>query len=503
MITTAIFQKNPVTSSPLRGGGKQFTITSETTNIDGNSHRWFMIWVVPENEGILDYDNATIQINMSTQTYYEYDTEGVTQLQKLPQGLKDRIVSDFNTLTQVTEKPVNEDDREADGTSIVQSEVAFGSTITMIREVVLGDVRYRVHTTLDDYNSYSTTQEEAEIEFDYQIRRASMSSDVGTIVDYRGVTIDFDNLQMGDGSQSISKSVALIGGDWGRIEFIEGQEVFYNDGMGSRSFGTITFNETNDLIILKEYIDARLDVRVQQDAEVVGLLDVYSWGWYNEQYEGGDARFNPFSSIIMNEVFTLDNTDGRILALKDSDGFADSGNLLLKVKNGYRVRLKVMTQNSNYFENNIPNINSLVSSSKFSGEKDYFEGDNLRYDETDTITFDMLGGDIIQIDIDDEYSETSRFSITSNGQEIVRGSPPKIDDETFVAIIEVEKFSQESGGGIADDYNGSIPGGAGQGPSGTNEDELDASKGVGNGIAIVVVSVLIIGILWMVLRDGE
>lgn len=487
----------------MRGGGKKFGITSETTNIDGNSHRWNMIWVVPEKEGILDYSNATIEINMSTQTYYQYDTEGVTQLQRMPQGLKDRIVSDFNTLTEVTEKPVHENDREEDGSTLVQSEDVFGSTIHMFREVVLGEVRYRVHSTFDDYNSYSTTQEEAEISFEYQVSRASRSNDVGTIVEYRGVTIDFDNMQRTDGSQSSVKSVALIGGDWDRIEFVEGQELSYNDGMGTRTFGVITFNESNDLIILKQYIDARLDVRVEQDAEVVGLLDVYSWGWYNEQYEGGDARFNPFSRIIMNEVFTLDNTDGRILALKDSDALADSGNLLLKVKNGYRVRLKVMTQNSNYFENNIPNINSLVSSSKFSGEKDYFEGDNLRYDETDTITFDMLGGDIIQIDIDDEYSETSRFSITSNGQEIVRGSPPKIDDETFVAIIEVEKFSQESGGGIAGDYSGSIAGGAGQAPSGTNEDELDASTGVGNGIAIVVVSILIIGILWMVLRDGE
>jgi len=502
-ITTSIFRKNPVSSSPLRNGGKSFTITSETTNIDGNTHRWYMLWVVPEKEGILDYSNAIIEINMSTQTYYEYDTEGVTQLQKMPQGLKDRIVSDFNTLTEVTEKPVNEDDREADGTSIVQSEDAYGSTITMIREVVLGDVRYRVHTTLDGHNSYSTTQEEAEIAFDYQVSRASRSSDIGTIVEYRGVSIDFDNLQTGDGSQTSSKSVALIGGDWGRIVFIEGQEVVYNNGMGSRTFGTITFNESTDLVILKEYIDARLDVRVEEDAEVVGLLDVFSWGWYNAQYEGGDARFNPFSKIIMNEVFTLDNTDGRILALKDSDALADSGNLLLRVKDGYRVRLKVMTQYSNYFQNNIPNIDSLVSSSKFSGETNYFEGDNLRYDETDTITFDMLGGDTLQIDIDDEYNETERFSITSNGQQIVRGSPPKIDDETFVAIIEVEKFSQESGGGIAGDSNGSSSGGGGQGSSDTNGDDTDTSKGVGNGIAIVVVSILIIGILWMILRDGE
>ena len=65
-ITTSIFRKNPVSSSAMRGGGKKFGITSETTNIDGNSHRWNMIWVVPEKEGILDYSNATIEINIST-----------------------------------------------------------------------------------------------------------------------------------------------------------------------------------------------------------------------------------------------------------------------------------------------------------------------------------------------------------------------------------------------------------------------------------------------------
>jgi len=506
MITTAIFQKNPVTSSPLRGGGKKFTITSETTNIDGNTHRWFMIWVVPVIDGVLNYDTATIQIYMSTQTYYEYDTEGVTQLKNLPQGLKDRIVSDFNTLTQVTEKPVHEDDREEDSSTIVRTETVYGTTITMTREVIIGNVRYSINSTLGGASQRTyISQEDAEEGFEHQVMMASLSTDNGTIVEYRGVTIDFDNLQMGDNSQARGtvKSVALIGGDWDRIEFVEGQEIVYNDGMGIRSFGTITFDETSDLIILKEYIDARLGVRVEQDAEVVGLLDVYSWGWYNKQFEGGDARFNPFSKIIMNEVFTLSNTDGRILALKDSDTLADSGNLLLRIKEGYRVRIKLMTQELNYFEENIPSLESLVSNSKFSGESTITYSGTGRYDETDQIVFDMVGGDTIQIDIDSEYSETTNFSITTNGQQIVRASPPTIDNETYIAIIEVEKFSKESGGGIASDSNGSNLGGGSQGSSDTNGDDTDTSMGVGNGIAIVVVSILIIGILWMVLRDGE
>tara|TARA_R110001583_G_scaffold131763_2_gene283599 strand:+ start:2586 stop:4082 length:1497 start_codon:yes stop_codon:yes gene_type:complete len=498
MITTAIFQKNPVSSSPLRGGGKKFTITSETTNIDGNTHRWYMIWVVPEKDGILDYGNATIQIYMSTQTYYEYDTEGVTQLQRLPQGLKDRIVSDFNTLTTVTEKPVHEDDREEDSSTIVRSETVYGSTITMTREVVLGNVRYRIHTTLDNYSTTKTSQEDAEIAFDYQVSRANLMDDSGSIIDYNGVTIDFDTMRFNDGTESGNvDSVALFGEGFPREEFIIGDELIYNDGYGSRNFGIITLDESVDTPMLKEYIDAKTTVREDPNPFVLtGSLEVQSFGWYNND-ANADSLHNPFSKVIMNEVFTLSNTDGRILGITDSDGFSDSGNLLLRVKDGYRVRLKLMTQRSNYFKDNITNMDSIITHTQY--EKDLvgsftsFDGDNFNYVDTDQITFDMFGGDTLQVDIDDEYSETLTFSITSSGQQIVGGAPPKIDDETFLAIIEVEK----------DALQPSNNGGGSQGPPDTNGDDTDTSKGVGNGIAIVVVSILIIGILWMVLRDGE
>ena len=156
-----------------------------------------------------------------------------------------------------------------------------------------------------------------------------------------------------------------------------------------------------------------------------------------------------------------------------------------------------MTQRSNYFKDNITNMDSIITHTQY--EKDLvgsftsFDGDNFNYVDTDQITFDMFGGDTLQVDIDDEYSETLTFSITSSGQQIVGGAPPKIDDETFLAIIEVEK----------DALQPSNNGGGSQGPPDTNGDDTDTSKGVGNGIAIVVVSILIIGILWMVLRDGE
>ena len=504
MITNTTFSRNPVVSSPMRGGGKSYSLSTDK-EIGENPQTWRLVWQIPMNGYIADYSNGQIKILKGFDEYMAWPTSE-SQLSKIPKDMKDDIISQYNSLIEVEEVEVVV---EMDIITLVQSQDVHGTTITMktvendyFRGV--GSFYYFVQAA-GVYDDKFDTQEEAEERFQYLVNWFSRTTDLGSIIDYNGVTIDFEDYRYSDNADTNQiDSVALYAESFPREEFVSGQELTYNDGFGVRTFGVITLDESVDIPMLKNYIDAKTTTREDPNPFVLtGLIDVQSFGWYNND-ANKDSQHNPFSKVIMNEVFTLTNTDGRILGITDSDGWSDSGNLLLRVKEGYRVRLKLMTQNSGYFKKYIPNLDSLISHTQW--EEDLvetytdFDGDNLRYNETDKITFDMYGGDTLQVDIDDEYKETISFSITSNGHQLVGGAPSNIDDETFLAIIEVEKevltpSGSGSGTSLPPDLNG--------GGTGVLEGEETVTSKPMFGIAILVGSILIIGILWMVLRDGE
>ena len=470
-ITTAIFNQRLVSSTPLVGGGKAYALASET-EIGGSGQMWILNFNVPNNsQNNPDYGNGEIVIvkgKSSNAPYYTYSTEGEVRLRNLPDGLKQRIVDDFNTLAGVEEvRP--EDNVEWNKQSVVKTEEAYGHTVTLTKienysplqtTSDIGKTIYQVSGTQDGVGiSMYSTLAEAETRFQYLIGWASRATDQGSITVYNGITIDFDTNQMDDGSSTGVNSVAIYGDNFPREEFVLGDEVKYIDVYGRRDFGVISGAELPDTLILQAYIDERLSERDDPTPFILsGLIEVMSFGWYNN-FLNKNSDHNPFSKVDLDTIFTLSNTEGRILALTDSDVWGyDSGAVFFTVKEGYRVRFKLMTQKRDYFKESIADMNMVVSHTQYDiGDKNWSRGDNLDYTNTDKITFDMYGGDSMQIDIDETHDSVATFSITSNGVQLVKGSPEDIDDETFLAIIEVEKDvvkPEGSGNGLPVDLLG-------------------------------------------------
>lgn len=491
-IDVGIFKNNPRVSSPLRGGGKLFTIVR-----DGD---YAMYWEVPDTS---TYAGAEITITRGAkrEELYRYSTEDNTQLRNLPSGLKERIVSDFNTLAYAPSEEV--EDAVQNLETVVRTDEVFGTTITMIQVTNSLDIRagedrmfYMVRSTLD--GGYSSgpiqTQEEAEEAFDYQVRRASKQTDSGTTSDYRGVAIDFDNFAYNDGTVGTTEPSVHIRGEGIDEVFTIGSEVRLIDEYGTQDFGIITGDESLDIPTLHAYIDARLDGREDPAGPLGNITDlpIMSWGFYNDNHED---PLNPFKSMKLTNGYTIANTDGRILGLEDDDfiaGGIESGAVKLVVKDGYRVRLRLMTQDRNYWTDMIPNWESeSISHTTYNLADGAVFGQGADYENTDKLTIDLFGGDSVEIDIDNRVSWSENFNIRRKGQTIVKGAPKNINDETFLAVIEVERFLEDSQNGDG--------GGNGQG----GQDGQDGQDGVSrNFIAIAIGGALLLYVMYMLLAKG-
>ncbi len=394
-----------------------------------------------------------------------------------------------------------EEVEEADITSTVREESVGGITITMTRTENSLDIRggddkvfYTVSTTSPGSTStVFDTQEEAEESFDYKVQFYTPRPQTSTVyeIEYRGVNIRFQDTNMPDGTDFISEitnqsmdSVFLTGEITEELSI--GSEVSFRDSYGLQEFGTITGDEESDMTILEAYIDARLDPRPEPNAseEEYGLLPIYSWGWYRDNNEDSKC---PFSDVYLENVYTVSETSGRILGLTDDDFIAqgfESGLVKLKIKDGYRVRLKVMTQNRGFLEDNIPDLDTVgMDFETYNITEAQAFGQASNYTDTEKVKIDLFGGDELQINIDgiSGSPEVKKFYITQNGTQITSGGGAKINDETFLAVIEVERYTPQKGGG-----------------GGVNETDSEPMKW----LPIVLGGVLILGVLYMVLSAG-
>ena len=393
---------------------------------------------------------------------------------------------------------------ESDITTTVREETVGGITITMTRTENSFDIRGgddKVFYTVQDTSPGTSstvfdTQEEAEERFDYKVQFYTRRPQTSTVyeAEHRGVNIRFQDTNMPDGTDFINEttnqsmdSVFLTGEI--TEEFTIGSEVSFRDEYGLQEFGTITGDEESDMVILEGYIDARLDGREDPNApgEQYGLLPIYSWGWYRDNNEDPNC---PFSDVYLENVYTVSETNGRILGLTDDDFIAqgfESGLVQLKVKDGYRVRLKVMTQNRGFLEDNIPDLETVgMDFETYNNTEAKLFGQSTNYTDTEKVKIDLFGGDELEINIDgiSGSPEVKKFYITQNGNQITSGGGAKINDETFLAVIEVERYEPQQNGG------------------GGNADTTTTSTG--NAIPILIGGALILTILYMVLaRGGE
>lgn len=482
MITTAVFPFQLPKVSTRYPEGKRYTLASNP--VAGSTAPLKLFWYYNQND-----QTGHAEIQEGSQIRYSYE-EGDPLPRNMPDGLKQRIVDDYNALLGKTEEEKVEEQKET--TSTVREETVNGTLITMTRTENTFDIRGGEDKILYTVRAVGSptmvfdTQEEAEERFDNLVDFYTPKSQTSTVFEeeYRGVNIRYQETINPDGTRSELSSVFLSG----EIveEFPIGQEVSFRDQYGVQDFGTLT--PDNALEILKAYIDARLDPRPDPNApeEEYGLLPLYSWGWYRDNNDDPNC---PFSDVYLENVYTVSETNGRILGLTDDDFIAQgiqSGLVKLKVKDGYRVRLKLMTQNRGFLEDNIPDLDSVgIDFETYNITEAKVFGQSTNYTDTEKVKIDLFGGDELEINIDGQSGEPSvkKFYITQNGSQITSGGGATINDETFLAVIEVERYAP--------------------GEEEERVEESTTSTTTGNVLALVIGGGLILAILYMVLARGD
>jgi len=507
-------------------GVKQYTLYTEDDLelvgcYDENNNLVFKIIRLPKRDVL---DTYTFPVKTGT---------------SIPQADVDGIYNDFLNQQQaiVEEEEFREEVAQLQPESnVIREEVVDGQTLKItqylnqynaVRDVILDEYYQVEYPSSIGGMTVTQTLDEAEAVFDEKKEY---------ILNVSKVFEDKFDYTVGDTTvQIIYQYYTTFGGtpkddpmpNW-RIEgmpfatkasFVEGDVLRYN-GVGVDEpiiFGTISTDVENDLIILKEYVEIMLDPPQEEGVYVAdGVLPIYSWGWYRDN--SPDSPFSPFSKVRLVETYTVAQTDGRVMGVTDSDIFTiPSGAVRLVVKDGYRVILRLLTQEIGYWESHLPNIESDTLAYRTRGWMEIAQGEvfnqETNYTDTELIDVELVGGDSISIDIDSEVDGIGRFSVISNGKQIVKGAPRSIDNETFLVITEIVKGSVEStpstsssgetgygGGGTTAGTGGTSGSSSGGGGSSSSTDNETQPMGW---LPVVVAGVLILGIMYIVFAGGD
>ena len=118
------------------------------------------------------------------------------------------------------------------------------------------------------------------------------------------------------------------------------------------------------------------------------------------------------------------------LHLQDSDTWNDSGAVNITVAQGYKAEFEIYTENKKYFTDNIENDDDVKITSE-----GLFGGD-------EKIKFTLKNGDYLSIDIDEEWSGIFRFRLVIDGVVVNKSDPEKINDETWIRLVEARLINE-------------------------------------------------------------
>ena len=498
------FNKRFVSGGSFGPNGRKILLKSETAYNDGEESQWRLEWCIPDTS---TYNGTYITITRGTTEFERFIVpNGITSLRSLPMETKEAIAISWNGFISVKEKPVRLKQTE----TVIESRNVFGTQLTLIHVQNLAlqfegqNEMWVVSVNGSVGGNYSTLQQ-AETRFQYLAGYHSNVNDGGVEFEYKGYTVEFKIYTYKDGTpagEPYINEIRIVDSS-GKIvkTFLNGDEVKVGSAHSTTQLlGVISMDINSDTDILKQYIDFLINPTMNDewddDYVSAGEKEVMSWAWYAKTVPTSSPH-NPFSTIELNEVYTIANTEGRILGIVDDDLWpVESGSVHLVVKEGWRVRLKMMTQYRDYFQDNIIDINEFsVEHTQYNLADAQAGNQKSNYVDTDKMTFDLYGGDELHIDIDDRVENIERFNIYRNGKTVVKGAPIKINDETFLAIITTEKLSEGEGDGEGDGEGEDEGEGDGEG-----EDESSMSP---FGLFIVVIGIIAIGgIMWYVLKDG-
>jgi len=518
---------------PARKGGsrtvngvKQFDLYTSTSD-SGRSYTF--VGMIIDNNLIFQIQEMPRRIPVDT-----YEFVGAKKGTDLSQSDVDGMIDDYARLMNDSTAPADESpiERPEPVVTIISEDEVEGVTLTLteVQNAPIGSVinptgyetRYTVTSkditligqNVTEYNSVfpraytGTSLTDAVASYDEILEYLeTVTKAVQETYEYRGYEIRFTS--MADFSGDVVEDSGYVeimdsNSDGLNIEklYRDGDLVFYSDQYGVREFGNVTLDVQNDLIILEEYIDAAIEPREDPNPPVLGPatgpMDIYSWGWYRDN--SPDSLFSPFTQVRLVEAYTIANTQGRILGIEDSDiwGF-DSGAVHFRVKDGYAVKVRIMTQELGYLNDNLkelPESSFTFDTVKALAATEIFNQDT-NFEDTEKVDVIMTGNDYLSIDIDAEVDGIGNFRLTSNGEQLVKGAPKNIDNETFLQIIGIQKLGDD---GVIDFETGDV-GQEGDNDDDDDDDDDDKDKKI-SWLPIVIAGVLIIGIMYLVFSKG-
>ena len=439
---------------------------------------------------LLDDKSATAIIMRSPKTVmYEYDLDGATRGTQIPYAMRQRMSSDFESVSADYQQNVEDGEYTQTDEEIVEQ--IFGETTQAVEQtfsldMVNGDVvrvdmtsttttgggndgsiTYQVSVYVNDVFRSNTglaiTQEQAEIDYQTQVdffttqnaalQLAEDEPARTSVIMYQGYEVIWNNYGEPNNQYQLYKDGELNG------TYDVGDTLQGRDDSGEYPTNvTVTLPEWNwdDRTAIITAWEKILNMRVEGKYVRNEVYEVETVEWYQNNI---GARNNPFEYLDTAGELTKDGIGGAQGVMLDDIDITNpfdpkySGGLRLAVRNGFTVTLVLRTENFGYFVDNIEGLETtgLAYGGDFINPHPRIQGGsvNLLRDNgyggfalaDDEVGIQLIGGDSFAVDIDGRYNSISDFSIIIDGQEYARSGYKEVDDEFSVGIIGVS-YSQ-------------------------------------------------------------
>jgi hypothetical protein len=271
------------------------------------------------------------------------------------------------------------------------------------------------------------------------------------IMNYRGITVKYFRI---DGSEPFYR--LFDGEETVATLYIDGTNIAGREG--EENTQVVLVGDDTDEDRLKQIINARLDGRV-----VERNYEVRTWEYYMDNIGASD---NPFEYLdVYGQIVQQDSGFTMKLNDVDVDIFgtrASSGAVRMRVRNGYEATLRIATENFAYWVYNIDGLRTtgegltgsfvnphpqIVGISIGGGATQILTGGEL-----DVVQITLKGGDLIHIDVDDDFSGIADLKIEIDGKNYATDAK-NINDEVYI-VMESVYYSDDN---LFDDYREQNP----------------------------------------------
>jgi len=475
----------------LSGGGYSYQISSYQ-NRDGDS---FILSVE-----VLPDGTSTAIIKRSPKTIlYEYDLNGAVRGTAIPVGLKDRIARDFEAVGEEYADEQEADtrtDEEKYMDSVLAEEARTGGSGAVVQpyeytlmdsevfpplydsqgDVVSGteqEVEYRLLRGVGARSEQGVMVERVQYKFEVYVAgvlkgspytrtfdnqadaetyysdavdeqnrvRASLAEQaeqpdpITEVMNYRNITVKYFNISGSEPFYRLFDGEEIVA-----TYYIDGTNIAGREGMENTTV-VLEGNETDEER-LKQIINARLDGRVSERT-----YEVQTWEYYMDNIGESD---NPFEYLdVYGQIVQQDG--GYTMKLNDVDvdlfgTRASSGAVRMRVRNGYTATMRIATENFAYWVYNIDGLQTTGEglTGSFVNPHPQIVGISiggglaqaLTAGELDVVQITLKGGDLIHIDVDDDFTGIADLKIEIDGNNYASDAK-NINDEVYIVMESV------------------------------------------------------------------